>query len=128
MGALGQDEHARIDLEIISGGWSDWAESWTSRDSTLHVDCSLAVPLPDSKHVLLVRQESTSSSAVVTCHTLCGTVVSNVNASGVVAMPVATLERALLESGDDGMHAIVCISELSWPQGTSPIAWCPPEI
>eukprot|EP00442_Polarella_glacialis_P014577 CAMPEP_0115054452 /NCGR_PEP_ID=MMETSP0227-20121206/4097_1 /TAXON_ID=89957 /ORGANISM="Polarella glacialis, Strain CCMP 1383" /LENGTH=81 /DNA_ID=CAMNT_0002438919 /DNA_START=32 /DNA_END=274 /DNA_ORIENTATION=- len=40
-------------VELTSGGWSDWAESWSLLDGTLQVAAAVAVALPGEGHILL---------------------------------------------------------------------------
>jgi len=93
---------ATLDLELVSGGWSEWAETWSTRDGSLEAAVSVVVP---------VRGRNVELSWAL------GKAVSQ-------CADIDDLVRALGEA--DGLRAMMCISELSWR--AEPPAWCPREI
>jgi len=111
---LGPGDRAEVDLELGSGGWSPWAETWSLRDGTLGARIAVAAPLPGGDQALL-RQEPSDPQA---------------DAEGeqrpCEAEGVEVLRNALVEAGEAGVRAIICISGLCWRK-EAPV-WCPPEV
>ncbi|CAE8599629.1 unnamed protein product [Polarella glacialis] len=53
-------------VELTSGGWSDWAESWSLLDGTLQVAAAVAVALPGEGHILLRQAPGAAAVCEVT--------------------------------------------------------------
>eukprot|EP00928_Gymnodinium_smaydae_P045429 TRINITY_DN30281_c0_g1_i2.p1 TRINITY_DN30281_c0_g1~~TRINITY_DN30281_c0_g1_i2.p1 ORF type:complete len:365 (+),score=74.58 TRINITY_DN30281_c0_g1_i2:38-1096(+) len=101
----------QLDLEMTSGGWSEWAETWSLADGSL----DLAV--------------------VVAVLTQAGTIFVEKPLGAAAFRPIAglsseasmsALHSAFVNAGEHGLHVLVGIGTLSW-RGSAP-AWCPAEI
>ncbi|CAE7946839.1 MRL1, partial [Symbiodinium sp. KB8] len=95
---------ARLNLEMISGGWSDWSECWSTQAGTLEAAVTVVAMLPNESHLLL---ESTGNGSM----------------RAVGPTPDAQSLRRLLESG---MPAVVSLGMLRW--GNDCPAWRPREL
>merc|ERR1711879_998672 len=53
---IGLGNDVDVDLEVVSGGWSPWADTWALRDETLEARVTIVAALPDGERVLVSRQ------------------------------------------------------------------------
>ncbi|CAE7840453.1 MRL1 [Symbiodinium sp. CCMP2592] len=97
---------ARLNLEMISGGWSDWSERWSTQAGTLEATVTVVAMLPNESHLLL---ESTGN-----CSMMAGTPPDGADTESL---------RRLLESG---LPAVVSLGMLRW--GNDCPAWRPKEL
>jgi len=96
---------ASIELEMVSGAWSAWAETWATCNGTLQANVMVMVPLGEGRADVIIKQDEMA--------TFCPSEDVNV------------LVRALTEA-TEGVYAVVCISDLSWTND-EPV-WWPQEI
>jgi len=112
---LGPGERAEVDLELSSGGWSPWSETWALHDGTLAAKVVVAAPLPGGGIALIrCNHHSDTSQEANTEHSSCE--VENIN----------LLKETLAAAGDAGVHACVAVGGLAWGKDGPP--WCPPEV
>jgi len=101
---------ADADLEFVSGGWSEWAETWSFQDETLEATLAIAVQLPEGGNALLVWRNGNA------CHEYDGHPCNST---------IAKVVKALNEA-HAGLRAVVCLAEVKWNKAPPP--WCPQEI
>jgi len=107
---LGPGSKLEIDLELISGGWSEWSASWAASDGSLGAHVALVAILPGGSLVSIVQ------------------VFPNAGNGGQSICPadcVASLVAALSE-GSEGIRMVIGLGNLRWHHGSPP--WCPPEV
>jgi len=107
---LGPSGRSQASLQFVSGGWSEWAESWSTADGSLGASMVLAAPLPGGQTVLL----RPDLSGEETC--------------GDVSVPDENVEALIsqLRSNTGGVRAIVVLTQLRWLKERP--AWCPDAI
>ncbi|CAK0812272.1 unnamed protein product [Prorocentrum cordatum] len=106
--SLGPGDHAEVDLELGSGGWSPWAETWSLRDGTLGARICVAAELPGGGRAVIRRAGGSLGAPDACCFD----------------EGVAALQDAL--RWVDGIRAAVCVSSLAWGKDAPP--WCPPAV
>lgn len=112
---LGPGERAEVDLELSSGGWSPWSETWALHDNTLAARVVVATPLPDGGLALIrCNHHSDTLQEANIGHSSCA--VENIN----------LLTETLVAAGDAGIYAAVAVGGLAWGKDGPP--WCPPEV
>lgn len=104
---LGPGEEAKVDLELGSGAWTPWAETWALRDGTLRASIAVVAPLPDGKQAILKQGLADGSGH---CE----------------ALGVGALRDALAEIGEAGLRVAICLTGLRWCKEAP--AWCPLEV
>lgn len=117
---LGPGDEAIIDLELASGGWSPWSESWALSDGTLAARVAVAASLPGG-HRFSVLSTPTSSGVDAPGAQAPDGEATRCQAEGVVAF-----RAALAAAGSAGVRVAVCIGGLGWRKEAP--AWCPPEV
>lgn len=112
---LGPGERAEVDLELCSGGWSPWSETWALHDGTLAARVAVVAPLPGEGTALICcNHHSDTSHEANTEHSSCE--VDNID----------LLKETLAAAGDTGIHAAVAVGGVAWGKDGPP--WCPPEV
>jgi len=97
---LSVGEEVKLRVEMISGGWSDWAETWSLEEGTLQVELSLAISGQDgSRHLMLHQKLGAKCLEVV----------------GGLELPAPAK-----------LFAVVCLSALRWGAEAPP--WRPREL
>jgi len=112
---LGPGERAEVDLELSSGGWSPWSETWALHDGTLTARVAVAAPLPGGG-VAQIRCNHHSNTSQEANPEFGSCEVENVN----------LLRETLAAAGDTGIHAVLAIGGIAWGKDGPP--WCPPEV
>lgn len=115
--AIGSDDQVKVELEVGSGAWTPWAETWALHDSTLEARVAVAAVLPGGGRSLIVQDFRGSPTEAIEGAPL---------AEGYEAEGVAALREALATTGAEGVRAVVCIGRLSW--GKDAPVWCPPDV
>eukprot|EP00927_Polykrikos_kofoidii_P077717 TRINITY_DN74635_c0_g1_i1.p1 TRINITY_DN74635_c0_g1~~TRINITY_DN74635_c0_g1_i1.p1 ORF type:complete len:326 (+),score=40.33 TRINITY_DN74635_c0_g1_i1:54-980(+) len=106
-----------VDLELGSGGWSPWAETWSIRDGTL--DARVAVtPIVQLGEASVVITHKCNDADPELAHA--NDRLASLFDGG------RSFKDALVEAGDKGIRAVVCIAGLGWRK--DPPAWCPAEV
>lgn len=93
-------EEVKLQVEMISGGWSDWSESWSLEAGTLQVEMSIAICGQEGGQLML--------------HQALGAKCLEVTGE--------THHRNAAEK----LIAVVCLSQLRW--GADAPAWRPREL
>lgn len=114
--AIAADRPTKLELELGSGGWSPWSQTWTLSDRTLEAQAAVAAALPGNSVALVSRLPLVPS----------GGVEATVDAQASEADGAAALSSALAEAGTNGVRVVVCVGELRW--GKEAPVWCPPEV
>ena len=93
---------AELDLELTSGGWSPWAETWALRDGSLEARVAVAVALPGGPCLIArgMGADAGGHGARADCD----------------AAAAAALRATL--AGPEGVRAVVCIGGLCWRTGS----------
>lgn len=133
---LGPGENAFVDLELTSGGWSPWAETWALRDGTLAGRVSVAAVFRDRGEVLITKALSrwvgnpSSTQRTTDLDPGGGDVLGGEDAEGYACQAssegACQLREALLDAQDAGVRVVICIRALQWRK--CPPVWCPPEV
>mmetsp|Transcript_142083 Transcript_142083/g.247620 ORF Transcript_142083/g.247620 Transcript_142083/m.247620 type:complete len:320 (-) Transcript_142083:26-985(-) len=111
---IGPGDHAEIDLEFVSGGWSPWAETWTLNDGTLVARVTVIIAIPGREPVIIKKGVSSPEVAQDFGRRSC-------DAEGLEAV-----KEALAAAGAEGVRAVVCLGALDWQK--DPPVWCPEEV
>jgi len=112
---LGPGERAEVDLELNSGGWSPWSETWALHDGTLAARVAVAAALPGG------------GTALICCnHHNDPLQEANTELNSCEAENVSLLKEALAAVGEAGIHATVAIGGIDWGKDGPP--WFPPEV
>lgn len=133
---LGPGENAFVDLELTSGGWSPWAETWALRDGTLAGRVSVAAVFRDGGEVRITKGLSRwSGNPGSTARTADldpggGDADGSDDVEGYACQAssegACQLREALLNAQDAGVRVVICIRALQWRK--CPPVWCPPEV
>ncbi|CAJ1367082.1 unnamed protein product, partial [Effrenium voratum] len=109
-------EEMCLQLEVTSGGWSDWSETWSLEDGSLEASLCLALALPGEGHVVLRQSKQRGS-----CEAVPG-------GRGRSHAETAELLRRHLTAGD-GVLAVLGVSSLRYrnSDGSAP-CWRPREL
>ncbi|CAE7356588.1 MRL1 [Symbiodinium pilosum] len=99
------EEDVVLNLEMISGGWSDWSDSWSTKSGTLEAAVTLVLMLPDESHL---RLESTVGSGCT-----------------LVATPTLDI-HSLRSHLERGVPAVVSLASIRWGKERPP--WRPREL
>lgn len=108
----GQDVpvHVEIDVELVSGGWADWAEDWSIHESTLGAAVDVGVLLPNC----------TAGACIITLSQPLGQKHAELQPLHLAE----DLFRAL--RAPEGLVAVVRVSKLRWQKPAPP--WFPAEM
>lgn len=99
-----------IDLELVSGGWADWAEDWSIHEGTLgaSLDVGILLPSPSGKaHTIILSQSLGQKHA-------------EVSPSHLVDAFFASLRAK------ESLVAVMSITKLRWEKPPPP--WFPAEV
>mmetsp|Transcript_20779 Transcript_20779/g.45754 ORF Transcript_20779/g.45754 Transcript_20779/m.45754 type:complete len:313 (+) Transcript_20779:70-1008(+) len=112
---LSLGSEAEVELEFTSGGWSDWAETWSLREGSLDACVIIAALQGGSARSIVRRPRGGINGAAGT--------LADLLEEGTAS---SSLKELLLTAGTEGIHAAVCIGGISWLKEPPP--WCPWQI